>query len=288
MNPEQQSDAYVRNGVIAGVLAFAMWGAFPIYFQIADGVGAFEMLFHRIVWAVPFGAIIIQFRHQWGDVRQIFADPRCLGYLGLSSLFITFNWLAYIWAVQNEQIYQASLGYYINPLMFLLVGFLFLGERLRRMQVVAVALAAAGVLVLTLAGGQFPWISITLGISFTIYGVVRKQVAVGAMPGLFVETLILFPFAAAGLGYLFYTGTAVFSLDDPNMAVLLILAGPFTVLPLLLFAIAARRLKLSTIGFLQFIVSQVYDRLIIKLELLILDCLAQVLDHAALALCTLL
>jgi len=171
----------------------------------------------------------------------------------LSSLFITINWLVYIWAVQNDQVYQASLGYYINPLIFLLVGFVFFGERLRRMQVVAVIFAAAGVLVLTVAGGQFPLISLALGVSFTIYGVIRKQVVVGAMPGLFVETVILFPFAAVGLALMFRSGTAVFSLADPAMAFLLVLAGPLTVLPLLLFAIAARRLRLGTIGFLQFI-----------------------------------
>jgi len=253
MQSTQADEAYVRTGVLAGVLAFSIWGAFPIYFKIAHGVGAFEMLFHRIVWAVPFGLAIILARRQWPEVRRIFGDRRCLSYLSLSSLFITVNWLVYIWAVQNEQVYQASLGYYINPLMFLLTGFLFLGERLRRPQVVAVALATVGVLVLTFAGGQFPYASIVVAVSFTVYGFVRKQIDVGAMPGLFVETVILFPLAAAGLWYLLATGQAVFSLSDPTMASLLLLAGPLTVLPLMLFAVAARRLRLATIGFLQFI-----------------------------------
>lgn len=253
MNLSHQDDVYVRNGVLAGILAFAMWGAFPIYFQIADGVGAVEMLLHRIFWSVPFGLLIILARSQWPEVRRIVRDRRCLLYLLLSSVFITINWLVYTWAVQNEQIYQASLGYYINPLTFLLVGFVFLGERLRRMQSVAVLLATAGVLVLTFAGGQFPLISITLAISFTIYGVVRKQVVVGAMPGLFVETVILFPFSVLGLFVLLRSGVAAFTPDDPGLAALLILAGPLTVLPLLFFAISARRLRLGTIGFLQFI-----------------------------------
>ena len=145
MQPTQNSDPYVRNGVIAGTLAFSIWGAFPIYFKIAAGVGAVEMLLHRIVWAVPFGLLIILARRQWPEVRRVFADPRCLAYLALSSLFITVNWLVYIWAVQNDQVYQASLGYYINPLIFLLVGFVFFGERLRRMQVVEVILARSGI-----------------------------------------------------------------------------------------------------------------------------------------------
>lgn len=253
MNSPDHNDAYVRNGVLAGVLAFGMWGAFPIYFHIVEGVGAVEMLLHRIFWAVPFGLIIILARRQWPEVRRIFGDRRCLLYLLLSSIFITINWLVYIWAVQNGQIYQASLGYYINPLTFLLVGYLFLGERLRRIQTVAVSLAAAGVMVLTFAGGQFPFASIALAIAFTIYGVIRKQVAVGAMPGLFVETIILFPVALIGLTLLWQSGTAAFTPDDPRLAGLLILAGPFTVLPLLFFAIAARRLTLGTLGFLQFI-----------------------------------
>jgi len=253
MQAPEHSDSYLRNGVIAGVLAFSIWGGFPIYFKIVEGVGAVEMLLYRIVWAVPFGLLIILARRQWPEVRRVAGDGRSMAYLALSSLFITVNWLVYIWAVQNDQVYQASLGYYINPLIFLLVGFVFFGERLRRMQVVAVVLAAAGVLVLTVAGGQFPVVSVALGVSFTIYGVIRKQVVVGAMPGLFVETVILFPFAAAGLALMFRSGTAMFSLSDPAMASLLALAGPLTVLPLLLFAVAARRLRLGTIGFLQFI-----------------------------------
>lgn len=242
-----------HGGVLAGILAFSMWGAFPVYFKIAAGVSAPEMLLHRVVWAVPFGLIIVLARRQWPEIRRICGQPRTLGLLLISALFIAFNWLVYIWAVQNDQIFQASLGYYINPLMLVLTGFLFLGERLSRMQTVAVALAAAGVAILTISGGQFPAISLTLAISFTIYGYIRKQVAVGAMPGLFVETLILFPLAAICLWFMVAPGTAAFHHSDPRMIGLLLLAGPLTVLPLLFFAIAARRLRLATIGFLQFI-----------------------------------
>lgn len=239
---------FIRNGVLSGVLASVMWGAFPVYFKITDGVSALEMLVHRIVWAVPFGALIILARRQWPEVRRIFADRRTIGLLSISAFFITANWLIYIWAVQNEQIFQGSLGYYINPLLLVLVGFVFFGERLRVLQFAAVVLAAVGVLVLTIGGGQFPTISIALATSFTIYGVVRKRVVVGAMPGLFVETLILFPIAAIYLETLLRSDTSAFRWEDPQMFGLLLLAGPLTVVPLLFFAIAARRLQLSTIG----------------------------------------
>jgi len=230
-----------------------MWGAFPIYFKLAEGVSAPEMLLHRIVWAVPFGALIILARRQWPDVKRAFADRRTFGFLILSALIISGNWLVYTWAVQNGQIFQASLGYYINPLVLVLVGFLFMGERLRRMQVGAVLLATTGVAILTISGGTFPLISITLAISFTIYGVIRKQVVVGAMPGLFVETLVLFPVAAVMLATIVASGTSSFTPGNPTMVGLLLLAGPLTVLPLLFFSVAARRLRLSTLGFLQFI-----------------------------------
>ena len=163
------------------------------------------------------------------------------------------NWLVYIWAVQNDQIFQGSLGYYINPLIYVLVGVVFFGERLRRLQVGAVVLAAAGVSVLTISGGEFPLIALTLATTFTIYGVIRSRVVVGGMTGLFVETLVLFPAACAWLLWLSIGDAAVFGADDTGASVLLTLAGPVTVLPLLFFALAARRLRLSTIGFMQFI-----------------------------------
>ena len=249
----QNADADSRTGVIAGVLAFTMWGAFPIYFKFVEDVSAMELLAHRVVWAVPFGAMIIFARRQWAEVWSVFTNWRMLSYLTVSAFFITVNWLIYIWAVINEQIFQASLGYYINPLMLMLVGFVFLGERMRRMQVAAVIFATSGVVVLTFTGGQFPALSIGIAVAFTVYSVIRKKVVIGAMPGLFVETAILFPLALAYLLMLGAAGTLSFTLSDHSQATLLVLAGPFTVMPLLMFAIAARRLPLSTIGFLQFI-----------------------------------
>ncbi len=242
-----------RDGLIAAFMAYLMWGVLPVYFKLVGDVAVTEVLVHRIVWAVPFGAVIIFWRRQWSEVRQALGDARVLGYLTLAAVLIGVNWFVYIWAVQSNQIFQASLGYYINPLLFTLAGVLLFGERLRTFQTAAVLLAAAGVLVLTISRGQFPVIALSLGTLFTIYGVIRKQVVVGGMPGLFVETLVLFPLSAAYLIWIMNAGDAAFTLSDPSMVGMLLLAGPFTVLPLLCFALATRRLSLSTVGFMQFI-----------------------------------
>ena len=242
-----------RDGVVSALVAYLLWGVFPVYFKLVQAVLPTEVLTHRIIWAVPFGALILHVRRQWSEVRQAFASPTTLFWLAVAALFISLNWLIYIWAVQQAEVLQASLGYYINPLMYVLVGVIFLKERLRRPQFVSVLLAAAGVSYLTIMGGQFPWVAISLALLFTLYGVIRKQVAVGAMPGLFIETLLLFPFAMAWLGWLMLSRQAEFAAGSVSMSLLLSLAGPLTVVPLLLFAIAARRLTLTVIGFMQFI-----------------------------------
>lgn len=242
-----------RAGVMAGLAAFGMWGFLPIYIKILQQVTATEILVHRILWAIPFGLLIILARRQLPDLRVALTERRTLGFLLLSALFIGINWLVYVWAVQNGQIFQASLGYYINPLMYVVIGVVLFRESLRRFQVLAVVLAAVGVAVLTISSGRFPLISFTLAVSFTIYGVIRKQTRVGAMPGLLIETLVLGPAAAAYLFYLVRQGSAAFGAGDGSLDLLLVLAGPFTVLPLLCFALAARRVNLATIGFMQFI-----------------------------------
>ena len=242
-----------RDGVLSALIAYVLWGVFPVYFKLVQAVAPTEVLAHRIVWAVPFGALILYARKQWPEVRAAFASPSTIFWLALAALFISVNWFLYIWAVQQEEVLQASLGYYINPLMYVLVGVVFLKERLRRPQVVSVLLAAIGVSFLTIKGGQFPFVAVSLALLFTLYGVIRKQVAIGAMPGLFIETLLLFPFAMAWLGWLMMSQQAAFGQGGPSISSLLILAGPLTVVPLLLFAIAARRLTLTVIGFMQFI-----------------------------------
>ncbi len=246
-------DRIARDGVIIGLLAYIMWGLFPVYFKILDSVSPTEMLAHRIVWAVPFGALIIILRRQWIEIRQVLSDKKTLGWLSLAALAISVNWLIYIWAVQNEQIFETSLGYYINPLMYVMAGVVLLGERLRRLQLFAVVLAFVGVLILTISGGEFPWVSISLALLFTLYGTIRKQIVVGAMPGLFIETVMLLPFALIWLLWLLANNQATFASGGLAVSSLLLLAGPVTVLPLLCFAVAARRLTLTTIGFMQFL-----------------------------------
>ena len=242
-----------REGLASGLLAYLMWGLLPIYFIIIDVVAPLEVLAHRIFWAVPFGAIIIASRRQWQEVRRALSSIRVVALLAASALLIAVNWFVYIVAVQQEQVFQASLGYYINPLLNVLVGVAVFAERLGKAQLAAVVLAAIGVTVLAVSGGELPWISLTLAFTFTLYGIIRKQVIVGAMPGLFVETAFLVPFAAIYLIAIGASGNAVFSAAEPGLSLLLILAGPATVLPLLFFALAARGLPLSVLGFLQFV-----------------------------------
>jgi chloramphenicol-sensitive protein RarD len=251
--PGRYSDAEVKSGVILGLLAYTMWGVFPVYFKWIESVAPTEVLVHRVVWAVPFGALIIMARRQWRDVRAAFVDRTMLFWLALAALSISINWLIYIWAVQNERIFEASLGYYINPLVYVAVGVVMFGERLRRLQIIAVVLASIGVAYLTINGGIFPWVALSLAALFTAYGVIRKQVAIGAMPGLFVETSMLFPLALAWLLFLMAGQQASFVAGGAGLSALLVLGGPITVMPLLLFAIAAKRLSLTTLGFLQFL-----------------------------------
>ena len=241
-----------RAGVIAGLIAYALWGVFPVYFKWVDSVLPLEVLGHRIVWAIPFGALIIALRGQWGEVLRALTHRRMLAWLALAAVCISLNWFIYIWAVVNDRIFDTSLGYYINPLIYVLAGVVFFGERLRRLQLVAVVLAAAGVAVLTVSGGVFPWVSLSLATLFTAYGIIRKRVVIGAMPGLFVETLVLAPGALLLLAWIDRAGDLSFG-TGTEITALLLLAGPLTVVPLLMFAIAARRLTLATVGFMQFL-----------------------------------
>jgi chloramphenicol-sensitive protein RarD len=248
-----RGDAEVRNGVAMGLLAYSMWGVFPAYFKWIASVEPLEVLSHRVLWAVVFGALIITIRRQWRDVRGVFVDRSRLAWLALAALCISVNWLIYIWAVQNDRIFETSLGYYVNPLLYVAVGIVIFGERLRKLQIAAVVAATTGVAVLAISGGVFPWVALSLAGLFTTYGVIRKQVAIGAMPGLFVETVVLSPFAVALLWVFIARGDLVFGTGDTGISLLLALGGPVTVMPLLLFAIAARRLPLTTIGFMQFL-----------------------------------
>ncbi|MGI9204886.1 MAG: EamA family transporter RarD [Woeseiaceae bacterium] len=249
VSPERQW----REGILSALIAYLVWGFLPVYFILVKTVPALELLAHRVIWAVPFGALIIHLRRQWPEVRWAFTHPVTMVYMVATSILIAGNWLVYIWAVQQDQIFQASLGYYINPLLFAVAGVFLLGEHLRRQQVLAVWLAAIGVVVLTVSGGTLPAIALFLGSSFTVYGIIRKKAAIRAMPGLFIETILLLPVAVVYLLILMSRDQAVFGTGGAATTSILLLAGPLTVIPLLFFALAAKRLPLATLGMMQFL-----------------------------------
>ena len=251
-SPEPHSEAEIRTGVLFGLAAYTLWGVFPVYFKWVGAVAPLEVLLHRIVWAVPFGALILLARRQWSQVAIALRQPRTVFWLALAALCISSNWFIYIWAVQHDRILESSLGYYINPLMYVVVGIWFFGESLSRLQLLAVALASVGVAVLTISIGEFPWVAVSLAALFTAYGVIRKQAPVAAMPGLFIETALLFVPAAACMMWLGFEAQLAMG-NGAGLSLLLFCAGPITVVPLVLFAAAAKRLDLITIGFMQFL-----------------------------------
>ena len=248
-----QSQDDTKAGLISGLTAYMIWGLFPIYFVAVKQIPTLEILGHRIIWSIPFGFLILLFRKQLAETVAIFRNPKTLALLGLAAIALAANWGVYIWAIQQDQIFQGSLGYYINPLLYVLVGVVFFKESISRLQILAVIFAFIGVAILTLQGGVFPWISLFLAASFTTYGVLRKQIAVGAMPGLFVETLTLLLPALMLFAYLAQTNTMAWGDFGWQMDALLVFAGPLTVLPLLAFAFAARRISLSALGVLQYV-----------------------------------
>ncbi|MFZ5617704.1 MAG: EamA family transporter RarD [Pseudomonadota bacterium] len=249
----EAAHAELKLGLLCGVIAYALWGLFPLYLKQLAPATPTEIVAQRILWSVPFGAFILSLRGQWRETLAAVKSPRVVALLALAAVFIAGNWLVYVWAVANDRVLQASLGYYINPLIFIATGVVVLKEKLSHPQIAAVALAAIGVSVLTFGAGVFPWPSFVLAFSFTAYGYVRKTTPVGAMPGLFIETALLSPFALLFLMNLQSQGTLALGHHSLELDILLFLAGPATVVPLVLFALAARRLSLTVIGFLQYI-----------------------------------
>ena len=245
-NPE------TRTGFSAALGAYLIWGFFPLYLILVAIVPPIEFVAWRIVWTLPVCLIIVWVRRQWPQVRSALSDRGVLVRLLLSSILIAVNWFTYVWAVQSGYVYAASLGYYINPLFNVLLGTVLLKERLSRAQWVAVALAAVGVALL--AGGALTtlWISLTLAISFGTYGLVRKQLDVGSLPGLTIESaLLLLPSVGIAWWYAERFGSSF--LISPWLSGAIILGGVVTAVPLLMFAVAARRLPYSTLGFVQFL-----------------------------------
>lgn len=244
----QDPHTQYRAGLAYGLAAFLFWGFAPIYFKVVAYVPAVELLAHRIVWAVPMLAAFVWWQKAWRPL-----DRHAYGMLLLSASLIGTNWLVYIIAIQTDRILEASLGYYINPLVSMLLGMLFLRERLRAFQWVAVALAVVGTAWMTWAQGGIPWIALVLAFTFGFYGLVRKTVRAESLQGLFIETLMLAPFAYLGVAWLLADGRGQFLQGGLGSDLLLVAAGVVTTVPLYWFTQATRRLPLTTIGFMQYL-----------------------------------
>jgi chloramphenicol-sensitive protein RarD len=243
----------MRSGILSAALAFLCWGLFPIYFHAIGDVPPMQILAHRVLWSLAFLLLVLAFRRQWKWLA-IVRQPRVFWSFAASAFLLSANWLVYIWAVNNGHVIEASLGYFINPLVNIMFGYLLLKERMRPAQWGAIAIAALGVAWLTWQSGSVPWIALVLAATFGAYGLLRKTAALGALEGLSFETMVLFPFAAAYVGWLSVTGENAF-VNAPLDAtrILLVMAGPITAVPLLLFATGARKIPLSILGLLQYL-----------------------------------
>ena len=225
---------------------------FPLYFALLDQVAPLEVVAHRIIWTLVFLVIVVSIARNWSNVKRAL-NKRTLLTLLIAAVFISINWLVYVYAIASDQVVQASLGYFINPLISVALGILLLRERLRRLQWVAVGIAVVAVAILTVSYGELPWISLILGFSFGMYGLLKKLANVGSTDSLLIETAALAPLALALIGVWEVNGRAAFVLDGWQISMLLILLGPVTALPLLAFGGAATRIPLSTLGLLQYI-----------------------------------
>lgn len=240
-------------GFIYAILAFSFWGLVPIYFKALSSVSPTEVLAHRIIWSVILLFMIILFSRQFGALKILTKDLHKIKYLLLSSLLVSTNWLVFIWAVSNNMLTEASLGYYINPLVNFALGVLFFKERPNTAQILAIVLAFLAIVYQVITIGSLPIVSLVLAFSFAFYGLVRKKVNIPSVTGLYIETLILFPLALLYFFYLVSMGTNAFTLPLDYISYLLLLAGIITVVPLLWFNSAATKISLIHIGFFQYI-----------------------------------
>jgi len=240
-------------GLAAGSAAFFIWGLFPVYLHPLSAVPSVQIIAHRVVWSCLFLVAVMSLRGELWRVGATMTKPRLLAGLVTSALLISSNWLVFVWSVTHQHIVESSLGYYINPLVNVLLGVLVLRERPNLVQWTAIALAAAAVLYLAVQAGRPPWIALALALSFSLYGFVRKVISVDALPGLATETLLLLPLALGYLAWCEVAGVAAFSHDGVSIAALLAGSGIMTAVPLFLFAYGARLLPYSTVGVLQYI-----------------------------------
>jgi len=243
----------MRTGILSAASAFLCWGLFPLYFHAIGEVPPLQILAHRMLWSLLFLVIVLAVRKQWAWLALV-RQPRVFGSFVASAVLLSVNWLIYIWAVNNNHVIEASLGYFINPLVNISLGYLLLKERLRPAQWMAIAVAALGVAWLTWQAGSVPWIALALAVSFGGYGLLRKTAALGALEGLSFETMVLFPVAAAYVVWLTVHGQNAFiNTESTSTQLLLMAAGPITAIPLLLFASGARQIPLSVLGLLQYL-----------------------------------
>ena len=243
-----------RLGQLYAVLAFLFWGAIaPIYFKEVSSVEPLEVLIHRIIWSFIILIPLLFITKQIHVYKTLIKDFTKLKYLAISTFFISINWLVFIWAVTNDKIMETALGYYINPLVSIFLGYLFFQERMSKNQYIAIFIAFLAVFYQVITLGSIPLVSLTLAFSFAFYGMIRKKINVGSIVGLFVETLIMMPFALIGIYYLYTTNSISFLNSSEYINIMLTLGGIITITPLLLFNGAATRLKLTTLGFLQYL-----------------------------------
>ena len=238
-------------GVAFAATAYTLWGAFPLYFNLLRGVPAFEVLMHRIVWSLVVVVAIVAWSRRWRWIAEL-TPGTVVRYL-VSALLIAVNWFVYIWSVQNGHVVDASLGYFMTPLVSTLLGRALFGERLRPVQWTSIAIAVGGVSWLAVLAGHVPWIGLTLALTFGSYGLAKKTAPLGTLEGLTLETALLFPFAIAALAWQGLHGRDALLTGSVGMRWLLLASGPLTALPLLMFAAGARRIRLTTLGLLQYI-----------------------------------
>lgn len=252
-DPRETEPPNETAGILYAGAAYTIWGLFPLYWGLLAVVPPVELAIHRMLWCALFAAAVTAARGRWAHVLSVLRDRRLLGALTVSSLLIAVNWTVYIWSIATHQLVEASLGYYINPLLSIALGIAVFGERLTKLRLGALALASVAVLFQAFDLGHVPWIALSLALSFGFYGYMRKRTPVDALDGLTVETCLLLPATAGAIGLWAWQGTGAFPSRHLDVDALLLFAGPLTAVPLAMFAAGARRVRMSTLGFLQYL-----------------------------------
>jgi len=243
----------MNSGALYALLAFGIWGLYPLYLRELATVSSLEIALHRSAWSLVFLLGVLALLRRWAWLGTLMKSPRQMLLPLASGLLLALNWLLYVYAVQSAQVVEASLGYFINPLISVCLGVVVLRERLKSIQWVAVAFAAAGVMWLTWHTGRLPWLGLALAVTFAVYGLLRKTSVLGPLEGLTLETLLIAPLVLPWLGLITWSGQGALATGSPSLVFWLVMAGPLTAVPLMMFAAAARRLKLATVGLFQYL-----------------------------------